>query len=150
MRLVVPVFAIFVGAGWCCCCGGAGDFVQQVKQEMAKQGVQLPDAPAVTTGGTELTGDLAGFPLYTGAVMQGQASMAGVSSATFEVKGASPDAVVDYYADYAKQNGWTELSRANAGGTSSFTSQKGDKSFTASATPQGDRVWLSLAMSPSM
>ncbi len=157
MRLVlVPVTGMFFAAGVCCCCGG-GDFVEQVRSELEKQGVQIPNAtegvpgmPVVTTGGTELTGDLAGFPIYAGAQLQATASVAGVTSANFEVRGVSPEAVVDYYAEYARNNGWTEIGRANAGGTSTFTSQKGDKMFTASATAQGDQVWLSLAMSPGM
>jgi hypothetical protein len=158
MRLVVPVLGIFVAAGWCCCCGGADDFVEQVRVEMAKQGVQVPGAeggglpgmPSVTTGGSELRGDLSGFPVYAGAVLQAQASVAGVTSANFEVSGATPDALVDFYASYAKENGWTEVARANAGGTSTFTSTKGDKMFNASATAQGEQVWLTLAMSPGM
>ena len=157
MRLAVPVIGIFVAAGWCCCCGGCGDFVQQVRTEMDKQGVHVPSPteaipgmPTVTTGGTELTGDLAGFPFYAGAQLQATASVAGVTSANFEIKGGSPEAVVDFYADYAKNNGWSEMARANAGGTSTYTGQKDNKMFTASATSQGDAVWLSLAMSPSM
>ena len=157
MRLAIPVIGIFVAAGLCCCCGGAGDFVEQVRTEMEKQGVDVPSPteaipgmPTVTTGGTELTGDLAGFPFYAGAQLQATASVAGVTSANFEIKGVSPEAVVDFYADYAKNNGWTEIGRANAGGTSTYTSQKDNKMFTASATAQGDTVWLSLAMSPGM
>ena len=157
MRLAVPVIGIFVAAGWCCCCGGGGDFMEQVRTEMEKQGVQVPSGtdaipgmPTVTTGGTELTGDLAGFPIYAGAQLQATASVAGVTSANFEIKGVSPEAVVDFYADHAKNNGWTEIGRANAGGTSTFTSQKDNKMFTASATTQGETVWLSLAMSPGM
>jgi hypothetical protein len=156
MRLAVPVIGIFVAAGWCCCCGGGGDFVEQVRSELEKQGVKMPEAggvpgmPTVTTGGGELAGDLAGFPTFTGAELQATASVAGVTSANFVVKGATPEAVVDFYADYAKSNGWTEIGRANAGGTSTFTSQKGEKMFTASATTQGDQVWLTLAMSPGM
>jgi hypothetical protein len=42
------------------------------------------------------------------------------------------------------------MARANAGGTSTYTGQKDNKMFTASATSQGDTVWLSLAMSPGM
>jgi hypothetical protein len=157
MRLAVPVIGIFVAAGWCCCCGGGGDFIQQVRTEMEKQGVQMPTGtegipgmPAVTTGGNDLTGDLAGFPIYAGAQLQTTASIAGVTSANFEIRGVSPEAVVDFYADYAKNDGWTEVGRANAGGTSTFTSQKAGKMFTASATTQGDAVWLALAMSPGM
>ena len=157
MRLAVPVVGIFVAAGWCCCCGGAGDFVERVRTEMGKQGVDVPSPtevipgmPTVTTGGTELAGDLAGFPFYAGAQLQATASVAGVTSANFEIKGASPEAVVGFYADYAKNNGWSEIARANAGGTSTFTSQKEGKMFTASAASRGDAVWLSLAVSPGM
>ena len=156
MRLAVPVLGIFVAAGWCCCCGGAGDFVRQVRTQMEKQGVSMPSTesipgmPTVTTGGTELTGDLAGFPFYAGAQPQATASVAGVTSANFEIKGATPESVVDFYAEYAKNNGWTEIGHANAGGTSTFTSQKEGQMFTASATSHGDAVWLSLAVSPSM
>jgi hypothetical protein len=157
MRLAVPVIGIFVAAGWCCCCGGCGNFVEQVRTEMEKRGVDMPTPtegipgmPAVTTGGTELAGDLAGFPMYAGAQLQATASVAGVTSANLEIKGGSPESVVGFYADYAKNNGWTQIARANAGGTSTFTSQKGDKMFTASATTHGDTVWLSLAMSPGM
>jgi hypothetical protein len=157
MRLAVPVIGIFVAAGWCCCCGGGGDLMERVRTEMEKQGMDVPTAteaipgmPDVTMGGTELTGDLAGFPIYAGAQLQATASVAGVTTANFEIQGVSPEAVVDYYADYAKNNGWTEIGRANAGGTSTFTSQKEAKMFTASATMQGETVWLSLAMSPGM
>jgi hypothetical protein len=157
MRLAVPVIGIFVAAGWCCCCGGCNDMVEEVRTEMEKQGVNVPSPteaipgmPDVTTGGTELTGDLAGFPIYEGAQIQATAAVAGVTSANLEIKAAVPEAVVGFYADYAKNNGWTEIGRANAGGTSTYTGQKDNKMFTASATTQGDSVWLSLAMSPAM
>ena len=49
-----------------------------------------------------------------------------------------------------ENNGWSEISRANVSDTSTYTGQKENKMFTASATAQGDAVWLSLAMSPGM
>jgi hypothetical protein len=162
MRLSVPLVGLFIAAGGCCCCPGG--IFQRIQMELDKAGVKMPDMPGAdatsgggangtaTTGGGDLPGDLAGFPAFDGAEIQGSPmSVAGVTTANYSLPAtAKPAAAVDFYADYAKNHGWTEVTRSNAGGTSTFQGKKDGKMFSVTATSQGGTVWLTLSVSPGM
>ncbi len=129
MKVFPVVLGLMLAAGACCC----GDMLEGLGVPMPSPGGDVPAA-------------LAGFEVYPGAQFQAGAKVGSVSSANFEVPGAAPTDIVNFYKGQFVEDGYTiGVDYADAT-TATVQGSKGSAKATATATTQGDKVWLVLGL----
>lgn len=150
MKVLIPVGAIIVGSGFCCCSGeflegfkqGAQEAIQEAEQKQAEAegtavaGAEQPMAGSATAApGTALEGACGRFKTMgitapAGTKVTVCTTDSGSDSLILEL-GVDPESACKTFKGWAESNGFTVQSEGTFGGTSSVVAYSSTDQFVA-------------------
>jgi hypothetical protein len=130
MKLIAPVAVVFLASSLCCC----ADLFE-------KLGVEIP-----AMGGGSMPESMSDFPEYAGAELISSGTVGDISTVTYNVDGAAPKEIVDFYKESLEGSGWTVDTHIDVEDTSSMQLTKEGLKGTVTATTSGDEIWLVLSV----
>lgn len=129
MKLLFPaIFGVFFASGLCCC-GGI----------LEKLGVPLPGMNAAPS-------ELSAFAPYPGATYVVGAAVNNIATANYELEGGKVKDIVGHYKKQAVSAGYSPGMEYADDTTATMQATKGAEKFTATATMQGSKAVIVIAL----
>ncbi len=155
MRLLLPaVSGLFLSAGICCC----GDFIEGFKQSI-EEGMAAQDASGdatvevdvgsgggISVGGGDVPSGIAEIYVPKGAKLTTGASMAGLQSAIWEMKGGNAVEVVQGFKKGCEKKGWEVTNHVEAGDTAICSCAGDGKTLDVTASDQAGTLMITASL----